>query len=144
MMMCLGRVTSAVPTPPLELRAYNLLNIDGSLTSLSDTKGFRNYVAKKMTTIGVSGSIQRYPRDNAVLVARGTIDQLVQVEEFLLELRDYYKMITRVDENLVVKTVPLGNDFIVEKSVRGHIVTGEHSDNSLDRVTSISSADQES
>ena len=135
---------SAVPTPPLELREYTLYNIDGSLTSLSDTKGFRNYVAKKMTTIGVSGSIQRYPRDNAVLVARGTIDQLVQVEEFLLELRDYYKMITRVDENLVVKTKPLGNDFIVEKSVRGHIVTGEHSDNSLDRVTSISSADQES
>ena len=74
----------AVPTPPLELREYTLYNIDGSLTSLSDTKGFRNYVAKKMTIIGVSGSIQRSPKQNAVVVARGTFDQLAQVEAFFL------------------------------------------------------------
>ena len=45
-----------------------LVEVDGSLTSLSEYKGFRQFFVAKATEIGITGTIQRIVRSNVRIV----------------------------------------------------------------------------
>eukprot|EP01033_Poteriospumella_lacustris_P011519 gene11519-8203_t len=71
-----------------ETHQYHLEDVNGSITGLSETKGFRNYVASRIRAMGLKGYIKRVPRQHAKLVVTGTPTQIAEVEEFLAEMED--------------------------------------------------------
>eukprot|EP01033_Poteriospumella_lacustris_P020113 gene20113-14677_t len=55
-----------------ETHQYHLEDVNGSLTTLSESHGFRNYVASRIRPMGLKGYIKRVPRRHAKLVVTGT------------------------------------------------------------------------
>ena len=59
---------SGLSQPKLSRIHLMLVEVDGSLTSLSEYKGFRQFVVAKATEIGITGTIQRIVRSNVRIV----------------------------------------------------------------------------
>jgi acylphosphatase len=75
---------SRAPVESTYTRSFMLLrNVDGSLTTLSATKGFRNYVKAYADKIGVTGLIQRYHHKDVRIWFEGLADQHAQFLEFI-------------------------------------------------------------
>lgn len=65
-----------------------LFDVNGCLTSLSEHKGFRNFVKTTADNIGVTGIIQRYHRQDVLIDFEGTDSQVRGFQRFLRECED--------------------------------------------------------
>ena len=55
------------------------MGADGALTSLSQHKGFRNYIKAKADELGLTGYVQRYQSCNVRIYFEGTRSQTIKV-----------------------------------------------------------------
>jgi hypothetical protein len=126
---------------PLEILTvfYLLEDINGSLISLSGERGFRNYVARRLTAVGVSGYIQRSPRTRANLIVIGTAEQHHEVQDFLDEIKTQNMIFDYFISTEKPAFLPARQRFVVAKSARRHVVTGTYSESTLDQVSTVSS-----
>jgi acylphosphatase len=63
--------------------SLRLTDVDGSLTTLSTHRGFRNFVKAKADEIGVTGTIQRYLHSDAIIEFEGTDQRVGEMWVFL-------------------------------------------------------------
>jgi acylphosphatase len=101
---------------------------------LSEEPGFRNYVARSLREIGVSGYIQRKPRTNADLIVKGTPKQISRVKDFLKKIKQQGMI-----QKCYVKTgTPMyepEDEFEVITSERPKVMTGDYSNPEWDIVS---------
>jgi len=113
---------------------FVLRSINGSLCSLSEEPGFRNYVARNLRDIGVSGYIQRIPRTDADLIVKGTREQLSRVRDFLNKIKQQ----GIIERCYVRNGTPMyepEDEFEVMASDRPKVVTGNYSNREWDIVS---------
>ena len=115
-------------------------DVNGSITGLSETKGFRNYVASRIRAMGLKGYIKRVPRRHAKLVVTGTPSQITEVEEFLAEMEDQRMLHGHFREP--PEKIPMSRTFKVLSSNRRFVLTGTYSDARLDEVQSYDYSDE--
>jgi acylphosphatase len=118
---------------------FLLQEINGRLASLSGVRGFRNYVQRRLTAIGVSGYIQRIAHKDADLVVQGTYHQIQQVQEFLEEIRGTL-IESSFEINQPPKYLPTGRRFEIKKSDQ-NVHTGKYSDAGFDKLSVSSRSD---
>ena len=121
-----------------------LTDINGSLTSLSETKGFRNYFKTVADQYGIRGSIKRIPTVRAQL-------ELVCTEtaflKFLAEFLDECAAVgmfrfNSADITLSPCRFP-PQTFQILCTDRNKVENGAYSSNEFDRLSHASSADRE-
>jgi hypothetical protein len=113
---------------------FELRSIDGSLSSLSGEPGFRNFVARSLREIGVSGYIRRKPITDADLIVKGTPEQLSRVEDFLGTIMQQ----GMIQLYFIVNDTPMyepGRQFVVMPSDRPRVMTGNYSNPEWDIVS---------
>jgi acylphosphatase len=113
---------------------FELRSVNGSLSSLSAEPGFRNFVAKILRNIGVSGYIQRKPRTDADLIVKGTQEQLLRVRDFLNQIKQQGMIQSFYVRNGTPMYEPEG-EFEVMRSDRPKVMTGVYSDPDWDLVS---------
>jgi acylphosphatase len=74
-----------------------LRNVNASLASLSEVKGFRNFVKSEADRIGITGFIQRYHANGLKLGFEGSREQCRDFLNWLSNLRSDYHMIEHYD-----------------------------------------------
>jgi acylphosphatase len=70
-----------------------LRNVDASLASLAEVKGFRNFVKARADSIGVTGFIQRFHANDLKLGFEGSEEQCDDFLNWLFQLNSDYHMI---------------------------------------------------
>jgi acylphosphatase len=70
-----------------------LRNVNASLASLAEVKGFRNFVKAEADRIGVTGFIQRFHANDLKLGFEGSEQQCDDFLTWLIRLRSDYHMI---------------------------------------------------
>ena len=91
-----------------------LRNVDATLTSLAEDRGFRNFAKSQADKVGITGYIQRYHANDLKLGFEGTDQQCREFFDWLKRLRTDYQMIEIFD-------------FIVEHDFRAY--------DSFDKIT---------
>lgn len=124
-----------------ETNQYHLEDVNGSILSLSEAKGFRHYVASRIREMGLKGYIKRVPRQHAKLVVTGTRAQLQEVEDFLEEMEEQGLIHGHFREKQP-DMIPISKTFKVLSSDRKYVMTGSYSDKNLDETRSHFSADE--
>jgi acylphosphatase len=74
-----------------------LRNVDASLASLAEVRGFRNFVKAEADRIGVTGFIQRYHANDLKLGFEGSGEQCRDFLNWLVRVRSDYRMIGHFD-----------------------------------------------
>jgi len=124
-----------------------LCEVDGSLATLSEYRGFRRFIQAKATDLGLGGTIQRYDKSDVKVVLEGTKEQVANFVAFLDYCIKTYRMMEKRRFINPMQEVMLAeyNDFAVVKDHRkqqgrgGTIVKGQFSDgNDYDCVTTSS------
>ena len=124
-----------------------LVNVNGSLTSLSSSRGFRNYVKANATAMGITGVIQRYHHNDVRIQFEGTENQVRDFTHFLTACRgqhmiELFEGVSR-SSNIIrlYDTFDIITDFsrIVEQG--GKVIRGQYSDPDHDKL-SVYSSDQ--
>jgi acylphosphatase len=115
---------------------FELRSINGSLSSLSGEPGFRNFVARSLREIGVSGYIRRNPGTDADLIVKGTPEQLSRVRDFLKKIKQQ----GMIQKCYVMNGTPMyepEDEFEVMPSDRDRprVVTGDYSNPEWDIVS---------
>ena len=123
-----------------------LRNVDATLTSLAEVRGFRNFVKAKAHKVGIIGYIQRYHADDLKLGFEGTDQQCREFFNWLKRLRTDYHMIELFDfiVHAAQRDFRMYDSFdkITDRSrlqeSGGTVRRGPHSDGDLDKVSEFS------
>jgi acylphosphatase len=123
-----------------------LRNVDASLTSLAEVKGFRNFVKAQADKIGVTGYIQRYHADDLKLGFEGTEEQCDEFLSWLLSLESDYDMIKRIEpivdgkerHRRYNKSFNKVTDHSRLKERGGTVHRGPYSDGDFDKISEFS------
>jgi acylphosphatase len=117
--------------------------VDGSLTSLSEHRGFRKFVVKKALEIGITGTIQRYYSRNVKIVL--DISSRVQWDAFKMFLSQIsdQKMIGGFQFVKEEVATFQHEDFFIIQDFSSKAEQGLHSDGSDYAKRSESSSNKE-
>ena len=141
------RCVSAAAVEDVIQRIYvRLVHVDGRLTTLSKSIGFRNYVKDVANRSGVTGTIQRYHHLDILINFEGTDLQINVFRAFLRDCQGKGMVQTFVDYSRVSDTGRLFESFTiltdfsrtVEKG--GRVLKGPYSNEEYDK-SSVYSAD---
>lgn len=121
-----------------------LVNVNGSMTTLSKNKGFRNYVKAAADHIGVTGTIQRYHHADVKIEFEGTIDAVNEFIAFLKQCRGQGMIEHFADAREDIRRLSLYESFdiltdfsrTVDKG--GKVLRGKYSDQDHDKVSEYS------
>eukprot|EP01038_Epipyxis_sp_PR26KG_P015241 gene15241-20543_t len=130
-----------IPVGTLYILQVKMINIDGTKSGLTQERGFRGFVRRNCSEIGLSGFVWRIPRVHGRIIARGTDAQLRSLLEFLNDLIHHGFIEDFAIENNRQDFHIYSNSFTIMPSNRPRVVTGLYSDGDLDDVMSTRSAD---
>lgn len=132
------------PPPPVEdpmeyIAQFKLVRIDGVKPQLAKPSGFRKFVQKECTDIGVKGYVWRVPDVHGKILAVGKRAQMDSLLSFIRRLQTHGFIETFKPE--APEFAVLNETFDILPSSRRHVKTGGFSDRDLDDVVSTASAD---
>lgn len=151
-----------LPPPPAPLPAptapptkkfaatLRLNNVDGSLTSLSEHKGFRNYTRAQAEEIGITGFVQRYYQSDVLLHYEGTVGQINMLFGFLrtckaqgmIESFVYHKEEREIRDHMYETFDILKDHFKTGQGQGGRVFKGPYSDEcQYDKLTNYSGSE---
>jgi acylphosphatase len=136
------------PPPIVPVAAYltcrmRLVEVNGSLTTLSEHQGFRNFVKAKADELGVTGRIQRYYHNDVLIEFEGTIQQVRELRQFLTRcqgqdmIQTFRDDILSPSDDLMFDNFKILKDFSRTVERRGN-VKGEYSDGQFDKISEYS------
>ncbi len=139
---------TAPSTPSLWRVSLDLYGANGKLTSLSECRGFRNYIVRSATTIGgITGTIQRFHADTVKVVFEASIENRERFVDGLndcVELGMISYMSVPVEVQIGVRfyrTFSIVKDFSRTVERGGGVQKGPYSDEDADKL-SVYSADR--
>jgi acylphosphatase len=121
-----------------------LVEVNGSLTTLSEHRGFRNFVKAKADELGVTGTIQRYHHNDVMIEFEGTIQQVREFREFLRMCQGQDMIQTFANEYLTPSDYLKFENFKILKDFSrtvergGKVVRGQYSDGQYDKISEYS------
>jgi acylphosphatase len=135
------------PLPVIISYQMMMMNVDGSLTSLSSCRGFRNYVKARADEVGITGVIQRYHHNDVRIQFEGNEDQVSVFIQFLTACRgqrmiELFEGVSR-SSNIVrlYDSFDIITDFSRTVECGGKVHRGRFSDPDHDK-SSVYSSDQ--
>jgi len=105
-----------------------LMEVDGSLTSLSEVKGFRRYVKATADSLNITGTIQRFNLRNVKIVfetdSRSQMNSFVQFLQRCVSMAMVERIEFDSEKDISFK---LSTTFSIIKNFSKGAVAGEHS-----------------
>jgi acylphosphatase len=123
-----------------------LRNVNASLASLSEVRGFRNFVKAQADRVGITGFIQRYHANDLKLGFEGSEEQCDDFLNWLIRLRSDYQMIEYFEP--ITNALPNNRRLHVSfekimdhsrlKERGGTVRKGPYSDGDMDKLSEFS------
>ena len=121
----------------------HLEGIDGSLTRLGDTRGFRELVKAKAIECNITGTIQRTHGRDAILIFEGTVTNTIEFIKFLKQCRSQAMIRNFVRPNPQITEDTWYGDFTILTSRSKRATRGQYSSHEYDKLSEYSYGDQE-
>jgi acylphosphatase len=120
------------------------VEVNGSLTTLSEHRGFRNFVKAKADELGVTGTIQRYHLKDVMIEFEGTNRQVGEFMHFLQMcsaqemIQTFTDMIDSRGEFLHYDNFRILEDLSKPVERGGKVIRGQYSDGQCDKISEYS------
>jgi acylphosphatase len=121
-----------------------LVKVNGSLTTLSEHRGFRNFIKAKADELGVTGTIQRYRHNDVQIEFEGTNQQVGEFLHFLRMCRgqgmiqNFTNITERKGEFLHHDNFQIVTDLSRTVERGGRVIKGQYSDSQYDKISEYS------
>lgn len=119
------------------------VQINGTITSLSETKGFRNYIKAGADREGIRGNIMRIPTSRATLNLFCTKEKFKNFMDGFLNNCAQCGMFYLSETKSTICEFPPSPGFLILRSISKLVHNGEYSSHEHDCQSSVTSADQE-
>ena len=116
-----------------------IFGVNGSLARLAEPQGFKRFIKGHADLLNITGDIQRYGGDDDLLTFVGTINQVVEFQNFLSRCRQQ-GMFTNIhyDNYVQVNDFRIDDRFSIMKNKSKHAARGAYSDPEHDKESQYS------